>query len=401
MNTHYRHIIGEWAWARPVHGMNGVSQAVHGVGGRPGSRAFTLTELLVVISIFLLVLTIAVPGFNALMYTSEQAQAENALRVGLRAARDAAQRSTSGADAAAVFTHDPGGRLTITACVKVGEIPDRNRVGDIVMREVFVPAFGIAPIQLPGGWFIAGYTLANTIDSPGGGGPIAVPDPHGWYDSDTYPAGQPNWILPESGYFKRSDTSFGVQQLGEDGENRQTFMIRFEGGSGFVDVSRTSPVLVLMPSPATTFRTQQPFSTFRADQALRMEQFVARVIAAGSLRGLGGSDSRRQILGDIASDTVLVKPVRQVSVFNMRRLANGITARGINRITGTIYADPDAVGEPRFDTVLFPGNPSNATIASRINTWMRAETEQADPLVYAIDRHSGALQPLLPLEDAP
>lgn len=400
MIAHTRHRASAWG---AVRGRRDACPAAFDVrGGRDGrhtpGRGFTLTELLVVISIFLLVLAIAVPGFNALMYSSEQAQAENALRVGLRAARDAAQRSSTGADAAAVFTHDPGGRLTITACVKVGEIPDRNRVGNLVMREVFVPAEGIAPVQLPGGWFIAGYTLANTIDGPGAG---PTPNPTGWYDSDNYPAGQPNWILPESGYFKRSDTAWQGPQLAGDGANRQTFMVRFEGGSGFIDVSRTSEVLVLMPSPATTFRTQQPYSLHRADQALRLEQFVRRVIAAGSLRGLGGSDPRQQILGDVSSDTVLVKPVRQVSVFNMRRLATGIGARGLNKATGTMYEDPDARGEPRFDTALFPGSPSNATIAARINTWMRGETEQADPLVFALDRHSGALQPLLPLEVRP
>ena len=91
------------------------------------AAAFTLVELLVVIAIFVLLLAIAVPAFSSMLYSSEQSLADNHLRMGLGAARDAAIRSPQGTDAAAVFFYDPAtGRTMILPCIAAGVLKDVN-----------------------------------------------------------------------------------------------------------------------------------------------------------------------------------------------------------------------------------------------------------------------------------
>src|SRR5436305_8362895 len=97
------------------------SPALHHCLPRPrgvrGRRGFTLIELLVVIAIFVLLLALAVPAVSSLMDSSEESMAQNALRSGLAAARDAAMRSSGYDDGAAVFFYEPGGRLSIVPCI--------------------------------------------------------------------------------------------------------------------------------------------------------------------------------------------------------------------------------------------------------------------------------------------
>src|SRR5690606_30124956 len=87
-----------------------------------------------------------------------------------------------------------------------------------VQREVFVRSERVEPITLPAGWAVSGRARANMIDqdwyepSPGSGG-------------DRYPdTDRENWVYPETSFFDRSRP--------DDGESRQTFMIRFAGGTG-------------------------------------------------------------------------------------------------------------------------------------------------------------------------
>src|SRR4051812_14600321 len=112
-------------------------------------RAFTITEILVVISIIVLMIAIAVPAFSSLIGSSERALAENQLRAGLAAARDAAIQSETG-DGAAVFFFTPGGRISIVACTAVGQIEDQvPPVGAVpttnITRDVFAPVPGMEP----------------------------------------------------------------------------------------------------------------------------------------------------------------------------------------------------------------------------------------------------------------
>src|SRR6056297_2853959 len=84
-------------------------------------RAFTIVELLVVIVIAVLLLTIAVPAFQATIYSSNRSLAVNALEASSIMARDAALNT--GKDGAIVFVYDPEvGRINIIPAIKVGTI---------------------------------------------------------------------------------------------------------------------------------------------------------------------------------------------------------------------------------------------------------------------------------------
>lgn len=203
------------------------------------AKGFTLTELLVVISIIVLLVAIAVPAFSTILYNNERAQAENQLRVGISSARDAAIASDGG-DAAAVFIFRPGDRLLIIPAVMVGTIEDQVIVNGAPVggtttrtRDVFVPVATGEPIALPRGWSIRGFAPPGAIDAGTG---IA----NGWYDALlSQPTGSEtrgNWLFPESGYYDGSRAN--------DGWKRQTFIVRFDSERyGFMHTGQ-------IPSPA-------------------------------------------------------------------------------------------------------------------------------------------------------
>lgn len=385
---------------RPLHGgfcasaereRGDSSRSNNTVAHAPGSAGFTLVELLVVISIFVLLLALAVPAFSGMMYSSEQALAANQLRTGLSAARDAAIRSPAGLDAAAVFTYEPGGRLSIIACVKTGELWEPPTAGSrtTVKRELFVPVPTMEPVQLPRGWMVRGYAAPNTIDNE-------------WYET-TYPntteraAG--NWVFPETGFF---DTDSGnAQNMAADGRDRQTFMVRFEGGTGKLRRGDWTAALVLLPSPAA-FRTTGPFATYRADREADAARFVRRVLnapaaGAGSLT----PQQKAQLLGDASSDTVLVKPVGQVAVYSEAKLAGAVNSR-LNADTGTIYERPQASNNYGPAPVAAGG--TQPVDNGDVNEWIEGrlmipgvspqQPLPTDSRVFAMDHYLGVPQEL-------
>ncbi|MFZ4431365.1 MAG: hypothetical protein ACOYPS_13560, partial [Phycisphaerales bacterium] len=221
---------------------------------------FTITELLVVIVIFVLVIGIAIPAFTSMVQSSERSLAENQLRVGLSSARDAAIQSPA-SDAAAVFFFQPGGRVSIVPCISVGFLEDdENSRGTAtgrrgVSREVFVPLATAAPIQLPRNWGIRAYTPANTV---GGTDVAATGDANGWYDSlaagTTSPAADGHWLFPETNFINPAAANAGAT-----GWQRQTFMVRFRNGTGELDAGNRALALVIDPVAAQNFRQTAPF----------------------------------------------------------------------------------------------------------------------------------------------
>lgn len=338
-------------------------------------RAFTLVELLVVISIFVLILAIGVPAFSSLLYTSDQSLAENALRLGMSGARDAAARSTTGQDAAAVFFYDEG-RLTIVTCVKVGTTREPNPIGtasSFIEREVFAPVPGINPIQLPRFWMIRGYAQpARLTDTPVSGAP---PE---WYEVTHGGANlrTTHWLFPETSFFDINN--------GNDGDDRQTFMVRFEGATGRLWSGDPAAVLVFAPSPGTSFRTAAPWSNFRADREADPARFVRRVEAATMPIA-----DRARLLGNLSSDTVLTKPVTQLAVYNERRLAGGIGGR-VDDGTGCLYA-PGV--NPQYVAVA---GLSAAQIPDAIDQWVenRLQGRESDARLFTVQRSLGWLQEL-------
>src|SRR5690606_34131362 len=214
-----------------------------------------------------------------------------------------------------------------------------------VQREVFVRSGRVESITLPAGWAVSGRARVNMIDDD-------------WYEdgsSARYPdTDRDNWIYPETAFFDLAD--------GADGADRQTFMVRFAGGSGAMTYGDDRAVLVLDPAPTREFRSKSPWSGRGQDvlQETDHRRFVQRVISQGGvgLGSSGGGSARGKLLGDESSDTVLARPVGQVAIYSMKRLARAIGAGRLNPVTGSLYADDV---DPKYD----PSMPSD--VSDRVN----------------------------------
>ena len=366
------------------------------------ARGFTITELLVVIVIFVLVIGIAIPAFTSMVQSSERSLAENQLRVGLSSARDAAIQSPA-SDAAAVFFFQPGGRVSIVPCISVGFLEDNEvsrgtatgRSG--VRREVFVPLATAAPIQLPRNWGIRAYTPANTV-----GGIDATPtgDANGWYDSlaggATSPSADGHWIFPETNFINPAATNAQAT-----GWQRQTFMVRFRNGTGELDAGNRALALVIDPVAAQGFRQTPPFSATRLDQAADLAAAVNRLLEA-NLTGTQRAD-RIKLVGDVSIDSVLARPVTELAVYNERSLtgalAQSLGYRGANRVTGTFYADPATTQGPALDATLFAAGPDLLAVNRATGLWIEGrladgggDVIETDSRIFTLQRYLGQAQ---------
>ncbi len=365
-------------------------------------RGFTITELLVVIVIFVLVIGIAIPAFKSMIESSEKSLAENQLRVGLSAARDAAIQSPA-SDAAAVFFFQPGGRVSIVPCVSVGFLEDNEVSGGVstgrvgVSREVFVPLATAAPIQLPRNWGIRAYTPANTV---GGTDVTATGDANGWYDSlatgTASPAAEGLWLFPETNFINPAAPNAEAK-----GWQRQTFMVRFRNGTGELDAGNRALALVIDPVAAQGFRQNAPFNTARLDQASDLGAAVNRLLEAN----LTGAErlNRIKLIGDVSIDSVLARPVTELAVYNERSLtaalARSLGAKGTNRVTGTYYADPATTQGPALDASLFAPGPDLLEVTRAAGSWIegrladdRGTVIETDSRIFTLQRYLGQAQ---------
>ncbi len=354
-------------------------------------RGFTLVELLVVITIFVLLLAIAVPSFSSLIYSSERAQAENQLVTGLNQARSAALTSESTGDTAAVFFFDNNGRLRIVTCVDAGDIPDGvNPDGGPRIRDVFVPVANYPVVQLPRGWSVRGFAPVGTVDNGSGSG---------WYDRNNtsnrvLSSTTGNWVFPETAYYDPTK--------GNEGRSRQTFMIRFQGGTGVLRTDVSTPAVVLDFSPATLFRNGAPWSDYRFDSTDRPEVLVRRAVARAGASSTFAKNDLPKLLGDLATDTVLTRAITELALYDENELAGAIGARGLNNATHSIYGGSrvnSAPTEPRIDQALFGGSFDAAAVNQRINEWILGvgeDTKPSDVRLYTVDRYSGQAREVLP-----
>jgi Tfp pilus assembly protein FimT len=360
--------------------------------GRPARvlrrAAFTITELLVVITLIVILVLIAVPSFQSMIYSSEEGMTETQVRTAIRAARDAAIRSNGGADGAAVFFFEPGGRCTIVPCVKVGEMTDWFSAAgnDTVRREIFAAAPGFSPVQLPRTWMVRGYVSANSFTNA-------------WYGSSTQEmndatlAQQRNWMFPETGFFDTTGTAEGFK--------RSTFMVRFQAGTGALVGASTEPALVLAPRNSGVGRTTSPFNIDpQANKEGREDpvQFV-RTWLAKPVSGTGVND-RRAVLGRRSSDMVLARPVMQIAVYNEQKLAAALGAR-LDSTTSSLYVDPAAAGYLPEYVMATP-----SVTLRRIDMWIEGDTnidgtvsnntgaDRPEAKLFAIDRLTGVLRPM-------
>lgn len=284
--------------------------------------AFTLLELIVIAVILVLLVGASIPAFNAILANTTASLADSSLRIGLANGREAAIRSENRTDSAAVFFFEPNGRVTIIACREVGQL--RTRRGDrVVPVSVFVPDPFYDPVTLPSNWHAKGYAPAGSITTAGDS------QPYRWYSTDRYQSNRPNWVFPETNFYDDGST---VQ--GNDGFARQTFMIRFEGGSGSLSPVR-GDALIFDPIPQTGFRQSGIWSQYRADRVADRARFVRQLLA------LDLSEAQLEdLIGDRSIDTVLARPVRQVALYDVRQLAGEVGVSLNNTGTGSLYNRP-------------------------------------------------------------
>jgi hypothetical protein len=277
--------------------------------------------------------------------------------------------------------------------------PSGSASGLPVDREVFALVPGAEPVQIPSGWTVRGYTPANTIDDQWYGNPSFANNPY----SISAARSRGNWLFPETGFYNDQNDNNGGE-----GPKRQTFMVRFEGGTGTVKGGDSTPVLVLAPSISTTFRTTSPWSLypdpttgqfpFRPDLEADPVRFVRRVAAAPATgQGSLTFAQRQALVGDLSSDIVLTRPVGQIAVCNEKRLAQSIGAQ-LDPVTSSLYKDPSANNwEPRFVDVR--GTPWSDTNTVNVNAWIEGhltltsgQAVDSDCRIFAVQRYLGWLQ---------
>lgn len=359
----------------------------HGLRVRT-SVAFTVTELLVVIVLISILVLIAVPSFQAMVYSSEEALAETQLRGGIRGARDVAVRSSAGNDGAAVIFFDRGGRTTIVPCIKAGELIETipgSTGTQVNRREVFAAAGPV--VQLPKNFMIRGYLPPQTVTDEYYGASAS---------STGYQANESNWAFPETDFFDVESTVSGL--------DRNTIMVRFEAGTGALVGASTEPVLVFAPRRSSTGRQAQPFGSFRADKDGVEDpvRFVRRVLNAPGLNSM----AKDQLLGRDSSDMVMARPVQQLALYDESRLASALRAR-IDPDSGCLYSAPPQNGDVQQFGNYSPkyvGAQPNEVRIGRINDWIEGDTnldgrvqpgdqgDRPEARLYTLDRYTGSLR---------
>jgi hypothetical protein len=225
---------------------------------------------------------------------------------------------------------------------------------------------------------------------------------NGWYEKVTVGAGREynrntgNWVFPETGFYDQDKSNSGA--------NRQTFMVRFDAGTGAVSISKRVPALVVDPSPSKLFRTGGLFGTpaFRLDTPEDLAAQVRRLLAT---RSDLDKTKRQQLLGDAATDTVLARPVAELAFYDARRLASALGARGLNSVTGSLYGGEPADKktfvplQPSIDANLFPKGPSGVALSDAINAWIEGTGNSAvasDARIFTIDHFLGKTKEVTP-----
>jgi len=308
-------------------------------------RGYTLPEVIAVVVIITVLISISVPAFTSLQRSAGASRADTLVRLGASAAQDAALNAGAGRDGAVVFLFDPGGRIRIVAGTQAGVLrPEEDRVP----RAVFVADPSIETIELPTGMLVRGLAPANSMRTPTGAD-STDDDAYGWYSRDRYDVDRTNWVLPESGFLDTGSLP------ADEGHKRQSFMLRFEGGTGRASVDTGHQALFFDPLAETEFRTANPWDRegFRPDLRVNHRSLVVRALNDPAL-----SDADRELLvGDESPDTVLTRQVPLIGLYSVRDLASAVGDLappgfpGVDQRSGSLYRGTDLDGGA-FDPAL-------------------------------------------------
>lgn len=378
--------------------------------------AFTIVELLIVVAIAGIILALAVPSFNAMVYSSNRALAANTLQASLQVARDLALLPGLGGDSAAFFVCEPDGRILIIPAVQVGALRDLGyplpsgggAAGislTLVERDVFVPAANAQPAEMPRFWSVRGYAPPGLMVDRSVNNNLITE----WYDSEAYGADNPraaggtpdanpkfdgNWLFPETHVYDIDDQTGAGDNVANVPNPRHTFMVRFEAGSGRLSFS-PRPALLVDPRPSN----ERPFpddpvdeeSWKRVDLADDLSRWALGVLANPDPDGNGrpyeenalaaGPSARPPtgdlleralLIGAVSNDTVLGKAVQQLALYDERELAQGLRASGLNNQTGSLYAPYARSQRIEFDRNLFSTFDQNI-VRRNINRWVSGD----------------------------
>lgn len=411
---------------------------------RHALRAFTVVELLVVIVIAVLLLTIAVPAFRNTIYSSNRSLAVNALQASSLMGRDVA--INTGKDGAVVFVYDPEvQRINIIPAIKVGTIRERTTAPSVgggggspaasgfgdqpyFDRDVFVPAPIGEVLSLPEYWMVRGYAAPGLLlDYDSGGNPAAA-----WYNSEMYGAMQvssdikdeAHWVFPETGFFPRDAQVNGGSlngQLTAIDDNaptaRQSFMIRFDARTGAVSRDTRSALFIDPRNSSERPYADRPTPnqrTLRVDLADDLEVWASRLLDSADLTSDGiayGRDDgtlREQLIGSASNDTILVKPVTRVALYDEQKLALALNARGLNKDTNSLYMPHDQGQRDvdiKLDETLYTTSVNQDELAERINQWINGDTngdgminfltDEPDSRLFLVQSYTGELKEVL------
>lgn len=379
-------------------------------------RGFTLVEVLVVIVMGIILLTISVPAFQSLIASSERSLAVNSLQAAIQAAQDIALDGREGEDGAIVFLIDDNGRLTLAPAVKIGSFrePYVGAAGalgetsfdyDYIEMEVFAPLDSGDLIQLPESWYVRGYAPIGSLVDRLVSDSVTEPRTAAiWYNSQIYggtdvndPAkSESHWVFPETNLFAKNaqhvggDTNTGdLGALDADLRSpRQSFMVRFDGRTGQLSRS-ANPAVFIDPrlSRERPFGDQPDIADRwkRVDLSESVQKWGIRMLSAsdtnsdGTHWSLNDQYTRALWIGNVSHDTVLVKAVTRLALYNEQDLARDLGARGLNKTTGTLYAaypQDDSQAEIQYDLNLWPASdaPDEDELRDWISQWIEGDT---------------------------
>ncbi|MEN0020726.1 MAG: hypothetical protein AAF747_07580 [Planctomycetota bacterium] len=396
---------------------------------KPLGAAFTLTELVVVMAIIVVLVAVSVPAFRSMLTSVGRASAETSLRVGVAGARDLAIRS--GEDTVAAFFFEPQGKTTIVAAVRVGEIEDQSpdaATNTVVpttaffpQREIFVATPEVIPVQLPENWMVRGLALEGTA----GEGNLRVGNAQtngGWYAEQHYREADHNWVFPETGFIQPpTNPVVGTGEL-RGGELRQTFVIRFKGGTGQIDPSDNSDLLIYAPigsidrSQSVTFNRDLTGNDgfFGAvllpvdESASLVEELPSYIERAKAVVPSGGSITPEsyltELFGDESIDSVLARPVEVIALYNELELVRGLARFDIgdgqlNDATDTLYTDATQPAAPVIMAEIdswIRGDTNGNGVAVADETGVIDEEDRPRARLYAIVPNRGTLRETLP-----
>ena len=345
-------------------------------------NAFTLTELLLVISIFVLLLALSVPAFSSMVNSANAARADAQLQVAVASARDAAVRGDTPGDTALGFFYELSGEMRLQVMLYADTIVDQDEMGDRFERDVFVPDPSIRPIRLPRGWMARGYAPAATLRAQED--QLFEQSMTGTAERD-----RGHWIFPETAFYDATE--------GDNGEARQSVMMRFRARTGRPATSETRSALLVDAAPWTGFRRTGLYRDFRLDEAPDLVRFV------GAVKGRLSGDDLAEVIGDRATDTVLATPVREVALYRDEDLAAGLGVRS-NRVTRTLYTAPATITGTAIaadETAgWLPEYVGNNLSTEQISNWLEGRDpdsgdpaeDPADTRIYSVDQSSGVLR---------